>query len=166
MKTQQLPWSKGGKKSLLKQPQRLRNNTQYWIIFNGLVRQNGCQDIMWKRPNIFLTKFAITIVSNIVGFLWVPRVNWSPRGGCLVSKSEQWPEIWILQVNTFLMFADCTIYLSPCQWEFSNVSYITWNSLASVLVLIQQMRLLRYRLRCTKFELQSSIISNSSHCKS
>ena len=44
------------------------------------------QDIL---PTVPLTKFAITIVSNITGFLAVPRVNCSPRGGCLVSKSEQ-----------------------------------------------------------------------------
>lgn len=44
-----------------------------------------------QHSSVSLTKFAMTIVSNIAGSLGVPRVNCSPLGGCLVWKSEQCP---------------------------------------------------------------------------
>lgn len=79
--------------------------------------------------DVCLTKFAITIVSNIAGFLGVPRVNCSPRGGCLVSKSEQWPWIKKLHTKTF-MYSYCLQLIWGVLW-LANSKIIDYGSCLS-----------------------------------
>lgn len=78
----------------------------------------------WKYP-----KFAITIVSTITGFVWVPNVIWRPLGGLPIVASKQCPSTsrysnsYSLQIDCEMAFQNNQelIYLCTLTSTFSNL---------------------------------------------